>query len=142
MYAKTWGLRDFAAAVCLSVHASIDSESRVNGHYGQPVCVLSVQTSFLCRVVVQVQSICWSRCVQASIDSEFWVDGHYGHPVVWRASVPSHSSPPLPLPQLVGSYYAPIRIVVDPDVLQTLEDWLLPDGMGEIVKHALCQVVW
>jgi len=40
---------------------------------------------------------------------------------------------------LVGSYYAPIRIIVDPDVLQTLEDWLLPDGMGEIVKHALCQ---
>ncbi len=40
---------------------------------------------------------------------------------------------------LVGSYYAPIRIVVDPDVLQTLDDWLLPDGMGEIVKHALCQ---
>lgn len=28
---------------------------------------------------------------------------------------------------------------MDPDVLQTLEDWLLPDGMGEIVKHALCQ---
>jgi len=40
---------------------------------------------------------------------------------------------------LVGSYYAPLRIVVDPDVLQTLDDWLLPDGMGEIVKHALCQ---
>ncbi|KAJ8599110.1 hypothetical protein CTAYLR_006343 [Chrysophaeum taylorii] len=40
---------------------------------------------------------------------------------------------------LVGSYYAPIKIIVDPDVLQTLEDWLLPDGMGEIVKHALCQ---
>ena len=42
---------------------------------------------------------------------------------------------------LVGSYYAPIRIIVDTDVLQTLEDWLLPDGMGEIVKHALCQDV-
>jgi len=40
---------------------------------------------------------------------------------------------------LVGSYYAPLKIVVDPDVLQTLDDWLLPDGMGEIVKHALCQ---
>lgn len=40
---------------------------------------------------------------------------------------------------LVGSYYAPLRIVVDPDVLQTLDEWLLPDGMGEIVKHALCQ---
>ncbi|KAH8063768.1 shikimate 3-dehydrogenase [Aureococcus anophagefferens] len=40
---------------------------------------------------------------------------------------------------LVGSYYAPIRIIVDPDVLATLDDWLLPDGMGEIVKHALCQ---
>eukprot|EP00632_Arachnochrysis_sp_CCMP2950_P013940 CAMPEP_0185695952 /NCGR_PEP_ID=MMETSP1164-20130828/4831_1 /TAXON_ID=1104430 /ORGANISM="Chrysoreinhardia sp, Strain CCMP2950" /LENGTH=602 /DNA_ID=CAMNT_0028362823 /DNA_START=77 /DNA_END=1885 /DNA_ORIENTATION=+ len=40
---------------------------------------------------------------------------------------------------LVGSYYAPLKIVVDPDVLVTLDDWLLPDGFGEIVKHALCQ---
>ena len=40
---------------------------------------------------------------------------------------------------LVGSYYAPLKIIVDPEVLATLEDWLLPDGFGEIVKHALCQ---
>mmetsp|Transcript_7368 Transcript_7368/g.24274 ORF Transcript_7368/g.24274 Transcript_7368/m.24274 type:complete len:462 (+) Transcript_7368:89-1474(+) len=40
---------------------------------------------------------------------------------------------------LVGSYYAPLKIIVDPQVLETLEDWLLPDGFGEIVKHALCQ---
>jgi len=40
---------------------------------------------------------------------------------------------------LVGSYYAPLKIIVDPQVLQTLDDWLLPDGFGEIVKHALCQ---
>ena len=40
---------------------------------------------------------------------------------------------------LVGSYYAPLKIIVDPQVLATLEDWLLPDGFGEIVKHALCQ---
>mmetsp|Transcript_19075 Transcript_19075/g.24734 ORF Transcript_19075/g.24734 Transcript_19075/m.24734 type:complete len:573 (-) Transcript_19075:1172-2890(-) len=40
---------------------------------------------------------------------------------------------------LVGSYYAPIKIIVDVNVLATLEDWLLPDGFGEIVKHALCQ---
>lgn len=40
---------------------------------------------------------------------------------------------------LVGAYYAPLKIIVDPDVLQTLEDWLLPDGFGEIVKHAICQ---
>jgi 3-dehydroquinate synthase len=40
---------------------------------------------------------------------------------------------------LVGAYYPPIRIAVDVDVLQTLEDWLIPDGMAEVVKHALGQ---
>lgn len=40
---------------------------------------------------------------------------------------------------LVGSYYAPIRIAVDVEVLETLEDWLIPDGLAEVVKHALGQ---
>ena len=39
----------------------------------------------------------------------------------------------------IGSYYPPIRIAVDIDVLQTLEDWLIPDGLSEVVKHALGQ---
>ncbi|MCA9523092.1 MAG: iron-containing alcohol dehydrogenase [Myxococcales bacterium] len=40
---------------------------------------------------------------------------------------------------LVGSYYAPSRIVVDIDVLQTLDDWLIYDGLAEVLKHALGQ---
>lgn len=40
---------------------------------------------------------------------------------------------------LVGSYYAPVKITCDPNVLQTLEIWLLSDGIGEIFKHALYQ---
>lgn len=40
---------------------------------------------------------------------------------------------------LVGAYYPPIQIAVDIDVLQTLEDWLIPDGLSEVIKHALGQ---
>lgn len=40
---------------------------------------------------------------------------------------------------LVGSYYSPIAIAVDVEVLATLEDWLIPDGLSEVIKHALGQ---
>ncbi len=40
---------------------------------------------------------------------------------------------------LVGAYYAPLKIAVDVEVLATLEDWLIPDGLSEVVKHALGQ---
>lgn len=40
---------------------------------------------------------------------------------------------------LVGSYYAPHRIVVDVEVLQTLNPRWLRDGMAEIIKHAVGQ---
>jgi 3-dehydroquinate synthase len=40
---------------------------------------------------------------------------------------------------LIGSYYAPIRIVVDVDFLQTLDDRRLRDGLSEALKHALAQ---
>ncbi len=39
----------------------------------------------------------------------------------------------------IGAYYGPIRIAVDVTVLSTLEDWLIPDGLSEVVKHALGQ---
>ena len=39
----------------------------------------------------------------------------------------------------VGAYYGPIRIAVDIEVLATLEDWLIPDGLSEVIKHALGQ---
>ena len=40
---------------------------------------------------------------------------------------------------LVGSYYPPQAIAVDIEVLSTLEDWLIPDGLSEVIKHALGQ---
>jgi 3-dehydroquinate synthase len=40
---------------------------------------------------------------------------------------------------MVGAYYPPINIAVDVEVLATLEDWLIPDGLSEVVKHALGQ---
>lgn len=39
----------------------------------------------------------------------------------------------------IGAYYGPIRIAVDVTVLSTLEDWLIPDGLSEVIKHALGQ---
>ena len=40
---------------------------------------------------------------------------------------------------LVGAYYAPSLVVADIDVLATLEDALVPDGLAEAIKHALGQ---
>lgn len=40
---------------------------------------------------------------------------------------------------LVGSYHAPRRIVVDVDVLATLDLRFVRDGMAEVVKHGLAQ---
>lgn len=40
---------------------------------------------------------------------------------------------------LVGSYYPPRRIIVDVDVLATLSDARIVDGLAEVVKHALGQ---
>ncbi len=40
---------------------------------------------------------------------------------------------------LIGSYYAPVRILVDPNVLSTLEPWQVRDGFAEVIKHALVQ---
>lgn len=40
---------------------------------------------------------------------------------------------------MVGSYYAPASIFVDVDTLATLDPRLIPDGLAEVVKHALGQ---
>ena len=40
---------------------------------------------------------------------------------------------------LVGAYHAPRRVVVDIDVLATLDDRLVTDGLAEVLKHALAQ---
>jgi len=40
---------------------------------------------------------------------------------------------------LVGSYYAPDLVWVDPDTLLTLEERWVRDGFAEILKHALAQ---
>jgi 3-dehydroquinate synthase len=40
---------------------------------------------------------------------------------------------------MVGSYYAPSRIFIDIDTLATLDARLIPDGLAEVVKHALGQ---
>ena len=44
------------------------------------------------------------------------------------------------LPQgknLVGAFYHPKAVIIDPDVLNTLPDHFISDGMGEVIKHGL-----
>ncbi len=40
---------------------------------------------------------------------------------------------------LIGSYYAPMKILVDPDVLETLDDRYVSDGLSECLKQAFAQ---
>lgn len=37
---------------------------------------------------------------------------------------------------LVGAFYQPLRVVIDEDVLDTLEPKFYIDGMGEVIKHS------
>lgn len=40
---------------------------------------------------------------------------------------------------LVGAFYHPDLVLIDPDVLQTLEDSTFNDGMAEVIKYACIQ---
>lgn len=40
---------------------------------------------------------------------------------------------------LIGSYYAPMKVIVDPDVLMTLEDRYIYDGLAECIKQSFAQ---
>ncbi len=40
---------------------------------------------------------------------------------------------------MVGSYYSPRMVLVDVETLRTLDERLIPDGLAEVIKHALCQ---
>lgn len=42
------------------------------------------------------------------------------------------------LPQgknLVGAFHQPIAVLIDPDMLKTLPDEFITDGMGEVIKY-------
>ncbi len=36
---------------------------------------------------------------------------------------------------LVGAFHQPILVIIDPDTLDTLSDYYLSDGMGEVIKY-------
>ncbi|KKR03515.1 MAG: hypothetical protein UT31_C0018G0006 [Parcubacteria group bacterium GW2011_GWF2_39_13b] len=40
---------------------------------------------------------------------------------------------------LIGSYYEPLKIFVDPEVLLSMDEYYIKDGLGECLKHALAQ---
>lgn len=37
---------------------------------------------------------------------------------------------------LIGSFYQPKKVLIDPEVLYTLSDKLIKDGLGEVIKYA------
>ncbi len=37
---------------------------------------------------------------------------------------------------LIGSFYHPRKVLIDPDVLETLPDKFIKDGLGEVIKYA------
>ena len=37
---------------------------------------------------------------------------------------------------LIGSFYQPKMVLIDPDVLETLPDKFIKDGLGEVIKYA------
>lgn len=37
---------------------------------------------------------------------------------------------------LIGSFYQPKKVLIDPDVLHTLQDKYIKDGLGEVIKYA------
>ncbi|MGL4849312.1 MAG: 3-dehydroquinate synthase [Clostridium sp.] len=38
---------------------------------------------------------------------------------------------------LIGSFYQPKKVIIDPNVLETLEEKFLIDGLGEVIKYGL-----
>lgn len=83
------------------------------------VCGMVASTLYRGIGLVQVPTTLMAQC-DAAISHKQAVNGAHGK-------------------NLVGAYYAPRLIVADIDVLATLEDWRIPDGLAEVVKHALGQ---
>ena len=83
------------------------------------VCGLVASTLYRGVALVHVPTTLMAQC-DAAISHKQGVNGSKGK-------------------NLIGSYYAPRRIVVDPEVLSTLEDWRIEDGLAEVLKHGLAQ---
>ncbi|MCB9537624.1 MAG: NTP transferase domain-containing protein [Myxococcales bacterium] len=102
--------------------AGVDERSTVISLGGGAVCnVAGMAAATLYRGLdlVHVPSTLMAQC-DAAISHKQAVNGRRGK-------------------NLVGAYYAPRRIVVDVDLLATLETRWLIDGMAEVLKHGLAQ---
>ncbi len=102
--------------------AGIDERSVLISLGGGAVCNVSgLLASTLYRGVglVHVPTTVMAQC-DAAISHKQAVNGAHGK-------------------NLIGAYYAPKRIVVDAEVLATLDERAVPDGLAEVLKHALAQ---
>ncbi|MCA9538680.1 MAG: iron-containing alcohol dehydrogenase [Myxococcales bacterium] len=83
------------------------------------VCGLLASTLYRGVGLVHVPTTVMAQC-DAAISHKQGVNGNRGK-------------------NLIGAYYAPLRIVVDVDVLATLPDPAVPDGLAEVIKHGIAQ---
>ncbi len=102
--------------------AGLDERSVLVSLGGGAVCnVCGLLASTLYRGVrlVHVPTTVMAQC-DAAISHKQGVNGAHGK-------------------NLIGAYYAPRRIIVDVEVLETLDRRAVPDGLAEVLKHALAQ---
>lgn len=83
------------------------------------VCGFVASTIYRGLDLVHMPTTLMSQC-DAAISHKQGINGHQGK-------------------NLVGSYYSPRLVAVDVETLQTLDERLIPDGMSEIIKHAIGQ---
>ncbi len=115
-------LASYARLVEQVLGKGIDERSILISLGGGAICnVCGFIASTLYRGVglIHVPTTLMAQC-DAAISHKQGVNGHKGK-------------------NLVGSYYAPLAIAIDIDVLATLDDWMIPDGLSEVIKHALGQ---
>jgi 3-dehydroquinate synthase len=83
------------------------------------VCGFVASTIYRGLDLVHVPTTVMSQC-DAAVSHKHAMNGRHGK-------------------NMVGSYYPPRLVAIDVDVLRTLPDRLIRDGLAEAVKHALAQ---
>ncbi|MBN2343858.1 MAG: iron-containing alcohol dehydrogenase [Deltaproteobacteria bacterium] len=83
------------------------------------VCGFVASTIYRGLELVHVPTTLMAQC-DAAISHKQAINGHFGK-------------------NMVGTYYKPSMVLIDVDVLETLDNRQISDGFAEVIKHALGQ---
>lgn len=83
------------------------------------VCGFVASTIYRGLDLIHIPTTLMAQC-DAAISHKQAINGHLGK-------------------NMVGTYYKPTMVLVDVEMLQTLDDRLIKDGFAEVIKHALGQ---